>query len=276
MPAIYTHYKFGQEVLYHLSNKKVREVIAHYPKMFDLGLYGPDILFYYGIPGKTELNHLGFAMHKELAADFFAKAKDIIRDKDNPAKGAGLAYILGAVCHFALDSECHSYIQHCIETKGISHTAIEMDLERELLERDGYNPVCHNSVNIRLTKKEAAQVAAFYEEVSGREIGVCLQHMKRITGWLLPTNMVKKGTLHSLLGVTGHYRALKGIIMRGSANEACVETTKELLRRFEEAMPVAVSLMMNYYWYLLGREKMSRRFYRTYGPDREEMERIAG
>lgn len=274
MPAAYTHYKFGQEMLYHLSNKKVREVIAHYPKMFDLGLYGPDLLFYYGIPGKTELNHLGFALHKEMAADFFSNAGEIIKAEENPAKGAGLSYILGAICHFVLDSECHSYIEYCIENKGLSHTEIEMDLERELLERDGYNPVCHNPVKIRLTRKEAEQTAAFYEGVTGREIGICLQHMKRMTGWLLPTNMVKKGTLHSLLGISGHYGLLRGLIMRSNANAACEETTRELVKRFDEAMPVAVTLIMNYYWYLLGREKLSHRFYRTYGPDREEMKRM--
>ena len=92
MPAAYTHYKFGQEVLFHLSNKKLREVIAHYPKMFDLGLYGPDILFYHGIPGKKELNYLGFSLHKEKAADFFVYAKDIVelRKKEDELKKAQL------------------------------------------------------------------------------------------------------------------------------------------------------------------------------------------
>lgn len=274
MPAAYTHYKFGQEILYHLSNKKVREVIAHFPKMFDLGLYGPDLLFYYGIPGKTEWNHLGFTLHKEMAADFFSNAGEIILAEENPAKGAGLAYILGVICHFVLDSECHSYIQYCIENKGLSHTEIEMDLERELLERDGYNPVCHNSVRIQLTRKEAEQVAMFYEGLTGREIGISLQHMKRMTSWLLPTNMMKKGTLHSLLGVSGHYEVLRGLIMRSRPNAACEEVTGELIKRFEKAMPVAITLMMNYYWYLLGREKLSYRFYRTYGPDREKMKRL--
>lgn len=275
MPAAYTHYKFGQEVLFHLSNKKLREVIAHYPKMFDLGLYGPDILFYHGIPGKKELNYLGFSLHKEKAADFFVYAKDIIMEKNNPARGEGLAYILGAICHFVLDSECHSYIEYCIENKGLSHTEMEMDLERELLERDGYNPVSHNSVYIKLTKREAEYVAMFYEGVTGWQIGISLQHMKRVTGWLLPTNMVKRGTLHSLLGISGRYSMLKGLIMRSSANEKCETSTMELMRMFDGAISVAVTLMMNYYWYLLGRENLSQRFNRTYGPEREEMERIA-
>lgn len=272
MPAAYTHYKFGQEVLFHLSNKKLREVIAHYPKMFDLGLYGPDILFYCGIPGKKERNHLGFSLHKEVAADFFIRAKDSILAKNNPAKGAGLSYILGMICHFVLDSECHTFIEYCMEKEGLSHTEIEMDLERELLERDGYNPVAHNPVHIRITKKEAEQVAVFYDGVTGREIGISLQHMRRFTGWLLPTNMVKRGTLHSLLGMSGHYGVLKGLIMRGSANEACSPVTRELHNRFVKAMPVAVTLMMNYYRYLQDKEKLSHRFYRTYGADREEME----
>lgn len=283
MPAAYTHYKFGQDVLYCLSDKKVREVIAHYPKMFDLGLYGPDLLFYYGIPSRADLHHLGFVLHRQEAAAFFGDAKDIIlgknvilnhegNEKAGYARGAGLSYILGMICHFVLDCKCHDYIDHFIKNEGLGHAEVEMDLERELLARDGYSPIHYNPVNIQLSRKEAAQIARFYPGVTAREIGISLQHMRKVTGWLLPSNRIKKGTLHSLFGLSGHYHILKGLLIRAHANEACETTTVGLLDCYETAILVACDLMVHYCRYVMGLEELSPFFYRTYGAKLEEIE----
>ena len=114
MPAAYTHFKFGQEVLFHLSNKKLREVIAHYPKMFDLGLYGPDILFYHGIPGKKELNYLGFSLHKEKAADFFVYAKDIIMEENVLREVYNFCYDLSIEDAFVFELYLNGYSRQSI------------------------------------------------------------------------------------------------------------------------------------------------------------------
>jgi hypothetical protein len=45
-------------------------------------------------------------------------------------KEAALAYIYGFICHFALDSTCHGYIDEKIAQSGVSHTEIEVEFER--------------------------------------------------------------------------------------------------------------------------------------------------
>ena len=46
MPTSYAHYKFGQEVKGKLSGE-ILGIIEEYPDLFNLGLHGPDLLFYY-------------------------------------------------------------------------------------------------------------------------------------------------------------------------------------------------------------------------------------
>ena len=45
MPAAYTHYRFGRDVLRLLPPEK-RQIIASHRALYDIGLHGPDIFFF--------------------------------------------------------------------------------------------------------------------------------------------------------------------------------------------------------------------------------------
>ena len=46
MPTTYAHYKFGEEVIGALP-RLLRSAIENNRELFDLGVHGPDLLFYY-------------------------------------------------------------------------------------------------------------------------------------------------------------------------------------------------------------------------------------
>ena len=46
MPSTYAHYRFGQEVLKELPND-IKKIIIENKELYDIGLHGPDLLFYY-------------------------------------------------------------------------------------------------------------------------------------------------------------------------------------------------------------------------------------
>ena len=45
MPSTYAHYTFGQEVKRHLKGD-IEKIIAENIALYNIGLHGPDILFY--------------------------------------------------------------------------------------------------------------------------------------------------------------------------------------------------------------------------------------
>ena len=47
MPAVYAHRRFGEKVLAACQNDVARTAIESYPDLYNIGLQGPDILFYY-------------------------------------------------------------------------------------------------------------------------------------------------------------------------------------------------------------------------------------
>lgn len=78
MPAGYTHYVFGEQVLSQLD-ENIKKRIMPYIDLYHIGIHGPDILFYYDVYKKNPVKSLGFGMHQLPATDFFKHAKELIK-----------------------------------------------------------------------------------------------------------------------------------------------------------------------------------------------------
>lgn len=99
--------------------------------LFNIGLHGPDLLFYYHPLTNNPVNSKGYGIHSEAGIKFFSYAsKEIVRRSFSPDH---LAYIYGVICHFALDRECHGYIDEKITESGVSHAEIEVEFDRRLM-----------------------------------------------------------------------------------------------------------------------------------------------
>ena len=167
MPAAYTHYRFGRDVLRLLPPEK-RQTIASHRALYDIGLHGPDILFYYRPLTANKVNAVGFGTHELPARDFFARAKEVcLRAPD----GAALSYALGFVCHFALDVTCHGYIENKIAKSDVRHTEIESEFDRNLLEKQGIEPLSAKlTEHIAASARNADTIAPFFEGITGKQV----------------------------------------------------------------------------------------------------------
>ena len=76
MPTTYAHYTFGKEVLKYLDDE-IREIIAENIELYNIGVHGPDILFYYGPLKSNRINKIGNEIHGKKAAYFFENAKKL-------------------------------------------------------------------------------------------------------------------------------------------------------------------------------------------------------
>jgi len=273
MPNAYAHFRLGWEVFPRLS-PALRGLIEMKKELFQAGFYGPDIFFYYKPLSKTPVGRLGTALHRQPAAEFFGQAKAFLRRM--PDRKAGEAYLQGYVSHFVLDSCCHSYVEYMVEQRGMNHSEMETELERELLVRDGLNPVRHHTAeHLRgITLREAEVIAAVHEGLSPAEAIEAVRSMRRFSRLLLPTTPIKRRLLEGVLRVSGQYEALHGLLIRREPAERLRETTRELLACYEEAVPLAAELMENYHGFLHDEMLLSERFDRIFDGDEREKERI--
>ena len=107
MPSTYAHTRFGAQVL-GLLPQGVQRTVEKHRALYDIGLQGPDVLFHYKALSKNPVNELGRGMHKWSGRKFFGAIVE--KAQDDAAK----AYLLGLLCHFTLDSVCHSTVNECL------------------------------------------------------------------------------------------------------------------------------------------------------------------
>lgn len=114
MPNLITHTLFTEDVLKALDNP----VLNARKKLVITGGQGPDFLFFHhSIPSKllipSELRKYGSLFHEEHVNDFYASALESIRKEKNPAIREDMfAYVIGHLCHWAMDSTFHPLIYY--------------------------------------------------------------------------------------------------------------------------------------------------------------------
>lgn len=120
MPDIVMHTKFGAEVSARLRPEVDRDI-------FNFGLLGPDpYLFYrfYLPPFRNAVNRYSSVMHRERTGEFLSELAR--RAEDNKDV---FSYLAGFLCHYALDSCTHPYINDKAGHSPVMHMAIEHRLD---------------------------------------------------------------------------------------------------------------------------------------------------
>lgn len=116
MPNIITHKIFAETVASQCANKDIKELLEKHEQLFGIGANGPDFLFFYHMRPwemmkEHSLNHIGSALHSTHINDFYESAMTVIqKEEDKQIKERELVYVMGHLCHWALDMTSHPYI----------------------------------------------------------------------------------------------------------------------------------------------------------------------
>ncbi len=157
MPAFYAHYRFGKQLLSTLP-PDVKQCIHRFRRLYDMGLQGPDLFFYYNPVIKTQVGDLGGTFHRQSGQEFFTRACA------QATSEAARSYLYGLLGHYCLDSGCHPYVNQVVEQGQARHIALESEFDRYLMAADGIAAphAQDHSGKVKLTRGECVTVAAFY------------------------------------------------------------------------------------------------------------------
>ena len=244
MPSTYAHRRFGADVFAALP-AAVQAKILPYRELYDLGLLGPDLLFYYHAVRSTPVSCLGNAMHEEPGRVFFDRARRVVHCEAD--RDAALAYALGFVCHFALDSTCHPYVEQFTRESGVTHCEIETEFDNMLLRRDGHDPLkFFTASHIHPSEKNAGIIAPFYEGISEQTALEALKGMISVHRLLQASNPVKRWVVLTGMKVVGKYDMLHGLVANPQPNPKCVKSGKQLEALYAKALPLAETLILEF------------------------------
>ena len=226
MPSTYAHRRFGADVLDRLP-AELQEKIAPYRELYDIGLHGPDLLFYYHAAKSTPVSALGNAMHEQPGAVFFERARGVVNKAKN--RDAALAYVLGFLCHFALDSTCHPRVEQDVRDSGVSHCEIETEFDNMLLRRDGKDPLHFlTASHIHPSMERAKVIAPFYQGITILQAYDAMKGMVAVHKLLLASSPAKRW------------------VVLTQPNPACAESCEQLDALYQKALPLAERLILEY------------------------------
>jgi len=260
MPTTYAHYAFGKEVLNKLD-EDMGKIINDNIDLFNIGLHGPDILFYYEPLKSNLISKIGHETHRKSADVFFERAKNVINKC--PDSDASRAYIAGFICHYMLDSECHPYIRQ--KEDGISHSEIETEFDRSLMIENKLNPVSHKpTAHIRPKQDYAQCISLFFEGIDKEEIYKTLKSMKFYLNLLVVPGRLKRSAVIGGLKLSGNYDSMIDLVMKYTPNEACSKINENLQDLFRNAVVPTCCLVTEYFKNINSCEKINERFNRNF------------
>ena len=259
MPAIYAHQRFG-EVVYDRLPETVKGRIDPYRDLFDIGLQGPDIFFYHDPIHWGTFPQYGNRLHGMSGHAFFRMAlnrygshygwirptgdrtaqEESVEASEKKAM-ATRVYLYGVICHYALDSVCHPYINE-VDTTGITtHAELEGDFDRHIIEMEGKDPVREDvSRGIRPSARAAKAIEVVYPEADAEVVLASLRRCVLFQRLLLCKSDAKRNFIYWALHKLGKYRSLKPHIMSPEPDPNCAEAIPHLDGLFEESVPLAV------------------------------------
>lgn len=263
MPTTYAHDLFGQKV-YRQMPEEVKKVIRENGELYRIGLHGPDIFFYYFI-FKNHVSSVGYRMHKEKARAFFVQGMSQVRETKDQAL---LAYLLGFGCHYLLDSSCHPFVNEMHDKGRISHSLLEIEFDRFLMEETGKNPYTfYPSVCIAAKKKNASEIHKAFPLVKTGDIFLSLRLMKWITNQLVCDDGGARRAHLAMISSLGGRKAQSALIdhyMMLHPAGSSKEPVEELNHLFEEAVKEAPKELLDLYQLSQENHPLSDRWNLTY------------
>ena len=259
MPALYAHYHFGDKVINHL-NPAIKKIIVENRQLFDIGVQGPDIFFYYQPLKSNPVSRFGINMHNENASSFFDKMH-LVYARYNGNKDALMAYLLGFACHYSLDYIDHPYIAEYMKEANVSHFAIESDYDRHLMHQDGHFNSCVDKIIPSI--ENASVIQSCFKDFSIKEVQKAIKGIRDYNVILLSKSKIKFKSLFFIMKCIP-FPELEDHLISPIKNPKCDKCNQHLDELEALAIKMFVEVSANLFAYLNGQSDLSSRFNHTF------------
>ena len=258
MPSHYSHHRFGKDVLPAIP-ADCQRLIQRFRRLYNIGLQGPDLFFYYNPFLKTETGELGKKFHRMTGREFFTQACEILRK--NTSEGAA-AYLYGLLAHYCLDSVVHPFVHELTDEGPLGHVELEVEFDRYLLQLDGKHPpqTYRMGKYYKITRGECVTVSQFFPPVTPGAIYRSTRNMIRSDWFLKGKN---RALLRLLLRVTPE--TVSQQLMADPANHKCLHLNDAMLALYTEAASRYALLLAQLTAHLNGGDPLGAEFDAVFG-----------
>lgn len=133
MPLLYTHTRFANKC-FELLQDEYKEIVKNNYLYFIYGAQGPNILNYHSPLTNKKYIEKSNTIHNNQIAITLKTIKNIFKDCKN--RDSVLAYSLGYISHYILDTYINSYLEKSSTILKININSLKNEIERYYLKRD--------------------------------------------------------------------------------------------------------------------------------------------
>ena len=272
MPATITHAYFAED-LFNILDKNTKKLISNKKKELMMFSQNTDPLMFYILTLKNgkKIRKLQFVAHTEKINLFFENTIKYIKKNKYYNNPDVLVFLYGFICHFALDSTCHGYIDEKIAQSGVSHTEIEVEFDRSLMIEDGKDPVRQDlTKHIVPSMENASVIAPFFQGAEPKQVKKALKGMIQNNHLLLAPSRLKRMLIYAILRLSGNYKEMHGLLVNFEENPACEDSTAKLHQVYAVAKRRAVMLIDAYGKYMAKEEALNTLYNYTFSGKEKE------
>ena len=228
MPSYYAHYRFGLKALDCLPPEGKRAV-RRFRSLYDVGLHGPDLFYFYALPMKSRVTVLGSKFHNMTGEEFFSRICKHLRLEPSEA---AMAYLYGVLTHYCRDAAVHGFVGDETADGKIGHIELEAEFDRYLLRLDGnLRPHLYdNSPHMKLTQGECATVAGFYGTTPSN-VELSLKCMAANAKMVATSNRELRKLIKACSGPK-----MRQNFTERTANPQCAHLDEPMLALYDEAL----------------------------------------
>lgn len=260
MPTTYAHWRFGADCIEKMPDN-LKEIIIKHRDCFDLGVHGPDIFFY--DLTHSEVSAYGSNMHTKPGREFFEKCKEVLESHEE--KDAMMAYMLGFLSHFTLDSTCHGYVDRKKEFTGISHNLVESQWDRHVMELDGKKPNLVDRAESLKPNEFNAKVISYFHPLDQETILRTTKAQHTIIKLLNCKNIGKEKFFKTILHKIG-MNDFADLFIGFEEIDACKDSNLRLDKLRQKALLLYPKLLKNLMEYIEGKKKLDKYFEHDFEP----------
>ena len=243
MPTTYAHNAFGKAVFQKLA-PELKDIVLENSMAYQIGLHGPDIFAYYKPLAQNRINELARRLHEEAATGVFKRCKELLKKEGEPAL---MAYTMGLICHFMLDSSCYSFLKHYMKETGVGREELEAEFDRVLMEKDALNPMTWRPGSfIRLEKSYLKVICQVLPSLTEKELKDTLRSMRFYTGIIVRPTAVGRKMVLTGMKVLKCYDEMQGRVMRKRPSKRCEKGMARLEELFHLAVPETVTVIEDF------------------------------
>lgn len=262
MPSTYAHYSFSRRVLEKLP-KPLAHICKSFETQFQFGSQGPDFLYFYHPTVKNHYTEIGALIHCCSLNRFLRQVLPILKLYGTDSKE--YAYMLGFICHFALDSYCHPYVIPKVKELAFPHIAMETEFDRLLMIQDYEDPFRYPLQQlIPQDDKTLSCLHHLYPDVPEDVIATCMKtyHFYRKL-WVTP-NKLDYNLTKAFLKIRRRSGYFCNFLLSEKVHPLAKITNPKLMELYEEALDAAVSYLVSFHESFTEGKPLDERFERNF------------